>query len=67
MDERIIPAYLKPLGCATGAVGKWNIGFGPGGRPTERGFDTFWCRTDTCGATAGRPMNRTRGGGTQRS
>ncbi|HWA99923.1 MAG TPA: sulfatase-like hydrolase/transferase [Pirellulales bacterium] len=41
LDERIIPAYLKPLGYATGAFGKWNIGFGPGGRPTERGFDEF--------------------------
>ena len=42
LDERIIPAYLKPLGYATGAFGKWNIGFGPGGRPTERGFDAFF-------------------------
>jgi arylsulfatase A-like enzyme len=40
--ERIIPADLKPLGYATGAFGKWNIGFGPGGRPTERGFDVFF-------------------------
>ncbi|MBI3462860.1 MAG: sulfatase-like hydrolase/transferase [Planctomycetes bacterium] len=42
LDEKIIPAYLKPLGYATGAFGKWNIGFGPGGRPTERGFDQFF-------------------------
>ncbi|HEX4130941.1 MAG TPA: sulfatase-like hydrolase/transferase [Pirellulales bacterium] len=41
LDERMIPASLKPLGYATGAFGKWNIGFGPGGRPTERGFDEF--------------------------
>ena len=41
-DERIIPGYLKPLGYATAAFGKWNIGFGPGGRPTERGFDEFF-------------------------
>jgi arylsulfatase A-like enzyme len=26
---------------ATGAFGKWNIGFAPGSRPTERGFDEF--------------------------
>jgi arylsulfatase A-like enzyme len=42
LGEKIIPAYLKPLGYATGAFGKWNIGFGPGGRPTERGFDQFF-------------------------
>jgi arylsulfatase A-like enzyme len=42
LDERIIPADLKPLGYGTGAFGKWNIGFGPGGRPTERGFDAFF-------------------------
>lgn len=39
--ERLIPAYLKPAGYATGAFGKWNIGFAPGSRPTERGFDEF--------------------------
>lgn len=42
LDERIIPSYLKPLGYATGAYGKWNIGFGAGGRPTERGFDEYF-------------------------
>jgi arylsulfatase A-like enzyme len=42
LDEKIIPAYLKPLAYATGAFGKWNIGFGPGGRPTDRGFDVFF-------------------------
>jgi arylsulfatase A-like enzyme len=39
--ERIMPQYLKALGYATGAFGKWNIGFRPGIRPTERGFDEF--------------------------
>ncbi len=39
--EKIIPHFLKPLGYATGAFGKWNVGFHPGGRPTERGFDEF--------------------------
>jgi arylsulfatase A len=39
--EPIIPQYLKPLGYATGAFGKWNIGFHEGIRPTERGFDEF--------------------------
>jgi arylsulfatase A len=40
-SEVLIPAYLKPAGYATGAFGKWNIGFAPGSRPTERGFDEF--------------------------
>lgn len=40
-SERLIPEYLKPAGYATGAFGKWNIGFAPGSRPTERGFDEF--------------------------
>jgi arylsulfatase A len=39
--EKLIPDYLKPLGYATAAFGKWNIGFRPGIRPTERGFDEF--------------------------
>lgn len=41
LTEKLIPQFLKPLGYATGAFGKWNIGFGPGYRPTERGFDEF--------------------------
>lgn len=41
-SERIIPQYLRPLGYVSGAFGKWNIGFGPGSRPTERGFDEFF-------------------------
>jgi arylsulfatase A-like enzyme len=40
--ERIIPQYLKPAGYATACFGKWNIGFAPGSRPTERGFDAFF-------------------------
>ena len=41
--EIIIPRVLKNSahGYATGAFGKWNIGFAPGSRPTERGFDEF--------------------------
>lgn len=41
LTERILPQYLKPHGYACGAFGKWNIGFDPGQRPTERGFDEF--------------------------
>lgn len=39
--EKLIPAHLKPLGYAGACFGKWNIGFAPGSRPTERGFDEF--------------------------
>ncbi|MCC6536663.1 MAG: sulfatase-like hydrolase/transferase, partial [Bryobacterales bacterium] len=39
--ERILPEYLREVGYATACFGKWNIGFAPGSRPTERGFDEF--------------------------
>ena len=41
-NEKIIPQYLAPLGYISGAFGKWNIGFAPGSRPTDRGFDEFF-------------------------
>lgn len=42
-SEIILPQVVKnsPHGYATAAFGKWNIGFAPGSRPTERGFDEF--------------------------
>ena len=42
-SEVIIPKMIKATNnqYATGAFGKWNIGFAPGSRPTERGFDEF--------------------------
>jgi arylsulfatase A len=42
-SEILIPRVVKgsPFGYTTGAFGKWNIGFAPGSRPTERGFDEF--------------------------
>ncbi len=44
--ERLMPQYLKSAGYATACFGKWNIGFAPGSRPTERGFDEFLgCRS----------------------
>lgn len=41
LNEKIIPQFLKPLDYATAAFGKWNLGFAPGARPTDRGFDEF--------------------------
>ena len=42
-SEILIPEVIKKSkgNYATGAFGKWNIGFAPGSRPTERGFDEF--------------------------
>ena len=42
-SEILIPQIIKKSSpqYATGAFGKWNIGFAPGSRPTERGFDEF--------------------------
>lgn len=39
--EVLIPELMRQAGYATGCFGKWNIGFAPGSRPTERGFDEF--------------------------
>lgn len=41
-NEVLIPQVLKSAGYVTGCFGKWNIGFAPGSRPTERGFDEFF-------------------------
>jgi arylsulfatase A-like enzyme len=38
-SEPTLAERLKPLGYATGMVGKWHIGFKEGLRPHERGFD----------------------------
>jgi arylsulfatase A len=42
-SEILIPQIIKRAAphYATGAFGKWNIGFAIGSRPTERGFDEF--------------------------
>lgn len=41
--EKLIPEFLKQAEppYVSGCFGKWNIGFAPGSRPTERGFDEF--------------------------
>ncbi|HID22347.1 MAG TPA: hypothetical protein EYP14_08090 [Planctomycetaceae bacterium] len=41
-DEIILPRYLKAAGYVSGCFGKWNIGFLPGSRPTERGFEEYF-------------------------
>ena len=41
LDEKLFPEYMRELGYATACFGKWNLGFAPGHRPTERGFDEF--------------------------
>ena len=47
--EKILPQYLKERGYATGAFGKWNIGFAEGSRPTDRGFDEYiGCISGNC-------------------
>ena len=40
--EILLPALLKPQGYTTACFGKWNLGFAPGSRPTERGFGEFF-------------------------
>lgn len=42
-SEILIPQIIKTSTWqyTTGAFGKWNIGFAPGSRPTEKGFDEF--------------------------
>lgn len=47
--EKILPEYLREQGYATGAFGKWNIGFAEGSRPTDRGFDEYiGCISGNC-------------------
>jgi arylsulfatase A-like enzyme len=41
-NELTIAERLKPLGYATGMVGKWHEGYKPDATPTRRGFDEFF-------------------------
>lgn len=41
LQEKLFPEYMQELGYATGCFGKWNLGFAPDYRPTERGFDEY--------------------------
>jgi arylsulfatase A-like enzyme len=40
--ETTLAERLKPLGYATGMVGKWHLGFKPEKTPPQRGFDFFF-------------------------
>jgi arylsulfatase A-like enzyme len=40
-SEVLLPELLRRAGYRCGCFGKWNIGFAPGSRPTERGFHEF--------------------------
>jgi arylsulfatase len=40
--ETTIAEMLKPLGYATGLVGKWHLGYQPEFLPTRQGFDEFF-------------------------
>src|ERR1700722_6322666 len=42
-DEKTLAERLKTAGYVTGLVGKWHLGTWAGLRPTERGFDEFFC------------------------
>ena len=42
VDEVTLAEVLRQNGYATGLVGKWHAGVGPGCRPLERGFDEFY-------------------------
>ena len=47
--EKILPEFMREHGYATGAFGKWNIGFAEGSRPTDRGFDEYiGCISGNC-------------------
>jgi arylsulfatase A-like enzyme len=42
LTETTFAQRMKELGYATGAVGKWHLGFTPERRPMQRGFDEFY-------------------------
>ena len=42
LDQPTLAERLKPLGYATGMVGKWHVGYKPELTPPNRGFDEFF-------------------------
>ncbi len=41
-DEITLAEVVKPRGYATGCIGKWHLGFLPGMRPLDQGFDSYF-------------------------
>jgi arylsulfatase A-like enzyme len=41
-DELLLPEFLKRRGYAAACIGKWHVGYKPGFRPLDRGFDRFF-------------------------
>ncbi len=41
-DQLILPQLLKQRGYTSGCFGKWHLGWAPGSRPLDRGFDEFF-------------------------
>ena len=42
LDETTLAEVMRTAGYATGAVGKWQLGWGDGKHPLDRGFDEFF-------------------------
>lgn len=42
LSEKLIGDRLRPLGYATGLIGKWHLGYPPEYQPNRRGFDHFF-------------------------
>ena len=40
--EVTLAEIVKPCGYATGCIGKWHLGFTPGMRPMDQGFDSYF-------------------------
>ena len=65
-DLRLLPQFLKAAGYATGAFGKWHLGYEPANSPAARGFDSFtgfiggahpyWLRPNSRVVTNGAPV-----------
>ena len=41
-DETTLAEVMRAAGYATGAIGKWQLGWGDGKHPLDRGFDEFF-------------------------
>ncbi len=41
-DVKLLPAFLREAGYATGIFGKWHLGFSKPNLPNDRGFDEFF-------------------------